>query len=1348
MVRASQNERRSVRFRGSRRRAATAHILFASAAAVAAASTARAAVYVFDPGDTVGAGSTTMPGTFSDGSGAFNATTPDFYNVSGGSVGPFGNTTADTAIFGSGGTAGNVTVGTGGVTVGTIDFNAVSGSYNLSGGPITLGGAATIYTDPGAGTPIIASAITATGATNFTGTGTLTLTGADTFGGQVNISSGTLVLGGGGTDTVGNFQFVVGTANSTAGASASAPNVVAFNLANGTTLALGNNLTFGLNDAAANQLLVGNISGKITTGGQFTTFSGGGNGDTAVINISGGSVNVNNLGLSRTAGATTVLNINNGGSLSVVNAVAKTQGFGGSNNGTTITGGGPVTVNLSGTGSSITFNDGGGSATLAFTTGTTGVVNQSGGTFTVLGAGNLLFGPGTSTYNLSGGTLNVGAVGVTGTPTAGSSFIFNGGTLQANKNATAFFAGLPSVVIGGGGGTIDTQAFNVSVGQVFATGVTGGADGGLSKIGSGTLTLTGASTYTGPTNANAGTLVVSGTGSVNGSSQINVNGAGAKFLQLGTVASIPAVSVLQGTLDGTGTVGPVTVANSAAAIVANGNGSSGTLTTTGNLSFLGAATGNLVLSAADLATNNTAPIAVGGALSSTTAGKVTLNLGGTTLAPGSTYDLFKYNSFTGDVSGTTPTDFAIGAGLGGRVAGSSSLVLTSTTGAGYLQLIVGSADNNIRWTGNTDNTWQTGQTVPNTNWVYANPASGTVTPYFDGDNVTFDDTGKNTNPVNISAANVSPASTTFNNSTATYTVSSTGGFGIAGPGGLVKNAAGVLTLNTSNTYAGGTTLNAGTLNLGNAAALGTGTLTIAGGTLDNTTGGTVQLANGVAVTGDFAFTGSSQLNIGTGTVVLTGNRTITVGGQGLYVRGPISESGTPSSLTLAGGGTTTLAGANTFTGGLTVNGGTVNFNSGGGSVPTVRGPVTINNGATVLANVTDALGYTNASTSVTTLTVNQGGLFRIPVPVNQGIMTNVVLAGGTIQSDVDKGDAAGTGAGLGANAAGLPGQFNFGVGYGITALTVGAGPTTSFMDAAIDIRNSAALPINTASGATLVVTQAIIDNQYGTAPGSIVKTGPGTLVVMPRVDSSGVNVATNGNSYHGGTTVAGGSLFADNDANAGFATGKTVLGSGTTTVAAGATLGGDGVTGGPVIVNGTITAGPDGVRTGVLTTTAQTWNTSGGYVAKVNNTTGATDGSASDVLVMSSLTIAPMFTVTLSPTTTVGFTANNSSPTPVGAASTPVAGSYIVLAKDAEGGASPFNTSSMVGSLTLVNNGVSPVATGDQIILDSFFDGTNYDLIAEDVAAPEPTSLLLVGLVSAPLALGRRRRAHRRTAAV
>ena len=71
-------------------------------------------------------------------------------------------------------------------------------------------------------------------------------------------------------------------------------------------------------------------------------------------------------------------------------------------------------------------------------------------------------------------------------------------------------------------------------------------------------------------------------------------------------------------------------------------------------------------------------------------------------------------------------------------------------------------------------------------------------------------------------------------------------------GTLVKDGAGSLTLDSANTYTGGTTLNAGTLVLGDAAAAGTGTLTLAGGTLQSSS---------LTHTNDISVTASTTTNV-------------------------------------------------------------------------------------------------------------------------------------------------------------------------------------------------------------------------------------------------------------------------------------------------------------------------------------------------------------------------------------------------------------------------------------------------------------------------------------------------------
>ncbi len=173
----------------------------------------------------------------------------------------------------------------------------------------------------------------------------------------------------------------------------------------------------------------------------------------------------------------------------------------------------------------------------------------------------------------------------------------------------------------------------------------------------------------------------------------------------------------------------------------------------------------------------------------------------------------------------------------------------------------------------------------------------------------------------------------------------TGGFNVANARTLylVKNGPGALTLSAISdpkATTGLVTLNAGTLNLNNAVALGgsatnaTGkpnpvTFEINGGTLDNTSGGPLTLTNNPMIwNGNFSFTGSTNLNLGNGAVALTnGNVQVTASANTLEVDGVISDitNGVSAGygLTKLGAGALVLGGANTYTGNTTVNGGTL-----------------------------------------------------------------------------------------------------------------------------------------------------------------------------------------------------------------------------------------------------------------------------------------------------------------------------------------------------------------------------------------------------------------------------------------
>ncbi|QIF03201.1 autotransporter-associated beta strand repeat-containing protein [Roseimicrobium sp. ORNL1] len=158
---------------------------------------------------------------------------------------------------------------------------------------------------------------------------------------------------------------------------------------------------------------------------------------------------------------------------------------------------------------------------------------------------------------------------------------------------------------------------------------------------------------------------------------------------------------------------------------------------------------------------------------------------------------------------------------------------------------------------------------------------------------------------------------------------------------VVKSGTSAQTLSGANTFTGGLTLNAGTLNINSASALGAtaSVFTINGGTLGNTTAGAITNANNNAMVwnGDFTFSAAAvnTLNLGTGAVSLGTaagtSRTITVSSNALTtltVGGSISDGTTANGITKAGAGILVLGGNSTYTGLTSVNAGILRITHG------------------------------------------------------------------------------------------------------------------------------------------------------------------------------------------------------------------------------------------------------------------------------------------------------------------------------------------------------------------------------------------------------------------------------------
>ena len=419
------------------------------------------------------------------------------------------------------------------------------------------------------------------------------------------------------------------------------------------------------------------------------------------------------------------------------------------------------------------------------------------------------------------------------TPLGFGTFVdFNGGTLQTTGSLiTSRTISLLAL-----GGTIDTNGFN----SVFSGSIIN--SGSLTKIGAGTLTLSGNNTYTGGTNILGGVLSVSsdtnlGSGNINFGNNAELLTTGASFssgkaIALGngggTLASANgATATYGGVISGTG---PLNIGDgiNQGTIVLNAPNtySGGTTINRGILEIgadvnLGAASGALIFNGGTLQTM----------ASFSTARGTTLNAAGGIFEP---------------AAGTTFTESGTITGLGGL----------TKTGAGMVIL-----GGNNSYTGGTTvlaGTLQAGSAggfVSNTAYTVI---GGTLD--LNSFNLTMSSLNGNGGVVNLGSAAL-----TINNTNADVYSGI-----IQGTGSLIKIGAGALTLSGSNTYSGGTLLNAGTLVVNSAQALGLGDVVVNGGVLradpqpinvkgnyTQNAGGTLQLSLGGSAPGQY-----DVLNVG------------------------------------------------------------------------------------------------------------------------------------------------------------------------------------------------------------------------------------------------------------------------------------------------------------------------------------------------------------------------------------------------------------------------------------------------------------------------------------------------------
>jgi fibronectin-binding autotransporter adhesin len=529
----------------------------------------------------------------------------------------------------------------------------------------------------------------------------------------------------------------------------------------------------------------------------------------------------------------------------------------------------------------------------ATTSGTaSGELKMSGGLATAQG---IVFGSGTSSngtgrVTLNGGRLELGANGITNSGTTGFAYdiTLNSGTVAAYQN---WSSGLNMKL--GSGLTFDAAksgtSFNISLSGELSN--SGAVAGGFTKIGSGTLTLSGSNSFSGETTINAGSLVLGANGSFTSSPTITVGGVGSTGAVLDLTAKSSGFTFGSGqTVKGIGTI----QMSSGNALTINGTlaagNSPGTLTIEGGDLVLG---GSSTTQYEINGTDNT----VGGGVNDLTRVAGSLTLGGTldvAASPG--FDLFgnrTYRVFDYATSGT------------GALSG--SMAIGSTPDANYLYSL------------NTATLGQVSLFVQRkaeqaAAMVYSQPTSGTVNA-FTNTNVSFSGT----------LANLSPAGG------ADLIVSLAGNAGDLAVGSLAASSGSSVVAGSSATVTGqistGTSLGTRTWSVTNtdSGAIGSQTST-ANGVVNVFAHGTPTLS-GTTIDFGYVLVGTStsqNLNVSNGTLgspaANTGGITWTSGtlpggftGGGGNSAGVIaSGSGATYSFTLATGSAGGAAGSQMF----------------------------------------------------------------------------------------------------------------------------------------------------------------------------------------------------------------------------------------------------------------------------------------------------------------------------------------------------------------------------------------------------------------------------------------------------
>jgi fibronectin-binding autotransporter adhesin len=717
------------------------------------------------------------------------------------------------------------------LTVASVAFNSGAGSFTNSGNAFTISNG---ITNNATTVQVFSNAITLGAAQTFNAaSGALTFAGNITNGGNLltltvasNATVSGMVSGDGGLTKLGAGTATISGANTFSGA----VSVTAGALRATHSSALGTN-TSGTTISSGAAL---ELSGGITISGEALSLSGTGiSSGGALRNISGD----NNYGGAITLGAATRIN-------SDADTLTLSGGISGAQN-LTIGGAGNTTVSSGiGTSTGTLTKDGAGVLLLAGNNTFTGAVAHNGGTLALTNGNALADTVAVTLANTAGVSLRVDSSETIGSLSGGGA---TGGTVALDTNSLTLAA-----------------AGNFT----YAGNITG--TGRLIQAGSGTLTLSRTSNFTGTP-----TLRIE-----SGALRADTNGGGSYAV--------------------TGDV--VELAGSGATFIVKG---------TANANF------PLTLSALDIYQNGTLMLERGGSDSSTHTQNIPLNFRGGILS-------LAYSNITGGTityaggantlfanGGITSTNFT--AVISNEIAESGGSYSFTKAGAGTLVL-------------SGANTY-TGDTVVNGGELRLS-GSGRIE---DSSLVTVS-AGATMNFTNISdtikglsgAGSVSLGSATLTLSNlATDTFSGA----ISGTGSIVKRGTGTQVLSGANTYSGATTVAGGTLRIGGNTNLGNTNTTITlsnDGILEVAAAGTLTNAITIGAGNGVLSNSSAGALVIAGAVSKNGTVLTSRSGSGTNVFTGVISGANANSDFIVDGGTTVFSNVMTYNGPTIItNGGTL-----------------------------------------------------------------------------------------------------------------------------------------------------------------------------------------------------------------------------------------------------------------------------------------------------------------------------------------------------------------------------------------------------------------------------------------